>query len=258
MYWTNYSEAMILNSFRGITANAPTAVYAAAFLSNPGVAGGGTELSYSGYQRQPISWSTPAVSGGNVSIQNNTDIAFPTATAAAGTITYVAVMDSVSGGNMLAYMLLDEPIVVSAGVAPLIIAQEWNYVSSGNFSELFKMKALNWMRGTDLTGFTAHIALYNGNPDSGGAELSGSGYERFPVTFGAPEVQAAGQSMITNNAIGASPRALSNWGTWAYTVIFDAASAGSPVAYAQESPAQNMSKGKAVILDAGNLSVSLN
>lgn len=258
MYLTNFSEDKILRAFLGITAIAPTTLYAACFLSNPGEVGSGTEITYAGYARQPIAFSAPASSTGGTTMANTADVAFPTATLAAGTITYCALMDSVIGGNMWAYMTLDEPIVVSAGVAPLIQAQEWNYVSSGNLSNRYKAKYLNLLRGFNLTGFAPHISLYNGSPDSGGAELSGSGYARFPVTFGAPEVQLSGQSMIKNTVMASSGRSLENWGTWTHTAIFDAVSSGEAVAFAELPTAIIMGRGKAAFIHPGELSVSMN
>ena len=258
MFWTQYSEQIILNVLRGITAQAPNAIFAAAYISNPGNAGGGTEVSYTGYARQPLVFSPPETSLGTASIVNVSDIPFPTSPSAAGTITHFAVKDSLTGGNTLAFVTLDEPIVVSAGVAPLLLAGEWRYQSSGNFSTSFRARCLNWLRGINIEGISPHVALFNGNPDGGGAELSGGGYARYPVTFAPPAVQPSGQTMITNSADAVGPRATSPWGTWAFTAIYDAASTGEPVAYLQRDESRIMGAGSATIIDAGALSVSLN
>ena len=61
MYATNYFEGKILGVFRGISYSAPASVYLALFLSNPGEAGAGTEVSYDGYVRQAITFSEPAL-----------------------------------------------------------------------------------------------------------------------------------------------------------------------------------------------------
>lgn len=258
MYLTNYSEDRILRSFTGETVKAPTTLYAACFLSNPGEEGAGTEITYAGYERQPINFSAPATSSGSVTITNTADITFPTANLAAGTITHCGLMDAVVGGNMWAFITLDEPIAVSAGVAPLIQKQEWNYVSSGNFSISYKTKYLNVLRGIDLVGFSPYVALYNGNPDSGGSELSGSGYARFAVTFNAPEAQDSGQNMIKNTVTSSSPRSLENWGTWTHTAICNAASSGEVVAFAELPTHIIMGRGKAAFIQPGDLSISMN
>lgn len=76
MYATDYFETMILNLARGISATAPTAVYLALFLNDPGDAAGGTEVAYPGYARMPITFSEPAPSGQGMGIQNTAAITF--------------------------------------------------------------------------------------------------------------------------------------------------------------------------------------
>jgi hypothetical protein len=230
----------------------------AAYLSSPGEVGGGTEITYTGYERKAITFSPPAAGSAGLTIMNTSDIAFPVAGSAAGTITYFGLMDSLIGGNMWAYVMIDEPIQVNAGVAPLLITKEWHFETIGNFSAGFKAKVLNLLRGIDIPGFTPHVALYNGNPDAGGAELSGGGYERFGLAFGAPETQPSGQSMIANAADVSSKRSTANWGTWAYTALVDAPAGGAVVAFAQEPTPTVMNAGKAVLIGAGAFSVSLN
>jgi hypothetical protein len=258
MYATNYFEDKILRTFLGTTANAPATMYAALFLSNPGETGGGTEIAYTGYARQPITFSEPSVNAGSVSIANVSDVAFPSSDITTGNITYLGLMDAVVAGNMWAYVALDEPIQVVAGVSPLIQASEWNYMSSGNLSNAYKAKYLNVLRGVNLPGFSPNIALYNGSPDNGGQELAGSGYARFGVTFGTPAVQPSGQSMITNTVISSSPRSLENWGTFTHIVIMDDSSGGQAVAYKEYGTSMIIGRGKAVYVQAGEYSVSMN
>lgn len=76
--------------------------YVALFSVAPGEAGGGTELSGSGYARTAIPFA--AASGGSKS--NNAAVLFPVATGAWATITGVAIMDAASGGNMRWYRAL--------------------------------------------------------------------------------------------------------------------------------------------------------
>lgn len=257
MYWTHYSEDKILRTFLGTTVSAPSKLYVACMLSNPGNAGTGTEISYSGYSRQELVFSAPADDSTGKTITNVSDVSFPDSPSAAGTITHCALFDSLIGGNMWGYMILDEPIEVSAGVAPLIQAGEWNYVSQGNFSKAFKGACLNLLRGTDLTGFTPYIALYNGSPDDGGAELTGGGYARFSIDFQEPAIQPSGQTTIKNNTAASTGRATENWGTWTHTAITNAASGGQVIAYVQRDPSIIMGRGKAAFIRAEDLSISL-
>jgi hypothetical protein len=88
----------------------PTAWYLGLFTAAPGEAGGGTELSGSGYARQAITFT---VSGNNAS--NNAAIEFPTASGSWGTITHVAVFDASTSGNMIAYASLTASKVIDTG-----------------------------------------------------------------------------------------------------------------------------------------------
>ena len=88
----------------------PTAWYLGLFTAAPGEAGGGTELSGSGYARQSITFT---VSGNNAS--NNAAIEFPTASGSWGTITHVAVFDASTSGNMIAYASLTASKVIDTG-----------------------------------------------------------------------------------------------------------------------------------------------
>ena len=88
----------------------PTAWYLGLFTAAPGEAGGGTELSGSGYARQSITFT---VSGNNAS--NNAAIEFPTASGSWGTITHVAVFDASTSGNMIAYASLTASKTIDTG-----------------------------------------------------------------------------------------------------------------------------------------------
>ena len=77
MYACDYLETGFLNVLRGVTFAAPTKVYLALFLNDPGDSGtAGTEISYAGYARMEIAFSEPAVSNGGIGIQNLSDITF--------------------------------------------------------------------------------------------------------------------------------------------------------------------------------------
>ena len=88
----------------------PTAWHLGLFTAAPGEAGGGTELSGSGYARQSITFT---VSGNNAS--NNAAIEFPTASGSWGTITHAAVFDASTSGNMIAYASLTASKVIDTG-----------------------------------------------------------------------------------------------------------------------------------------------
>ena len=61
MYACDYLENGVLNVLRGVTFAAPAKVYLALYLNDPGEDGAsGTEVSYAGYKRIEIDFSSPA------------------------------------------------------------------------------------------------------------------------------------------------------------------------------------------------------
>ncbi len=259
MYATNYLENAVLNAMRNISFSAPSNSYVALFLSNPTDTGtAGTEVSYAGYARKQIEFSAPAVSGAAMSIKNTQQITFAESPVAAGTATYIGLMDSVIGGNMLAYGQLTEELVIHEGYAPVLLAGEVEFTSSGNMSNAFKTKFLNIFRGQNLSGFEPYFALYNGNPEAGGAELSGDNYARVKLDMTAPAEAESGQNYIENSAAVNFNRPSSGWGTYNYSVIYNAAASGEPVWGKEFSPAREIKKGYMPTIGIGGVRVAMN
>lgn len=257
---TNFMENIVLNAARGVSTTAPATLYCALFLSDPTETGtAGTEASYNGYARQSIAFSTPANSNNVVSMANTGQVIFPTPDAAAGTVTYAALFDAASGGNMLLYKALNNPIVLTSETSPRFGVSEFTITGpSGNMDPTFKVKVLNFLRGTSLTGFTPYLAMYDGDPTASGNELSGTGYARIPLTFDTPVEQASGQMMMVNTNAAASGAATSNWGTWAYGVIMTALSGGDRYYYKSNVNNYEMKNGAQAYIVAGTISVAVN
>lgn len=81
----------------------------ALFINNPGPAATGTELTGGGYTREAISFG--AISGNQIT--NDVSVQFTNLPEAEST--HYAVFDAASGGNLLVYGELDEPIVSDSG-----------------------------------------------------------------------------------------------------------------------------------------------
>lgn len=259
MYATNYFESAVLNAFRGQTFTAPTTVYVALYLSDPTETGtAGTEVSYSGYQRQSITFSEPAPETGGIGFKNLTQITFPEPETAAGTITWIGILDSQVGGNMLCRAELTEPLMVEANEPPVFLPGDIMFYLNGNFSTNFKTKVLNVMRGTSLPGFSPFFSLFNGNPESGGAELSGDNYSRASLVFSSPSEQESGQLLIQNSQASNFNRPTTSWGTWSYSVIYDSKSSGNPVAYIQRTSPKEIKRGYMPTIAVGAVKVGLN
>ncbi|HRE87630.1 MAG TPA: hypothetical protein PK095_00700 [Myxococcota bacterium] len=109
---TNFLENAIANHvLRNTPYTSPTTVYLGLFTAAPGEAGGGTEVSASGYARQPLTFGAPT----DGVVENSGTLTFGPAGASWGTITHTAIFDDSTGGNMLLYGALATPKVVDTG-----------------------------------------------------------------------------------------------------------------------------------------------
>ena len=217
MYACDYLENGVLNVLRGVTFAAPAKVYLALYLNDPGEDGAsGTEVSYAGYKRIEIDFSSPAETNGGIGVQNLEDITFPTPVTAAGTITHVGILDSLAGGNMLCRGELVEPLVIGADEPPVFLAGDVLFYLTGNLSRAWKTKVLNILRGQSIQGIAPYFSLWNGSPEAGGSELSGDNYARAALTFGAPAEQTSGQIIARNSVATAFNRPSTAWGTWTH------------------------------------------
>lgn len=259
MYACNYLETGVLNVLRGTTLTAPSKVYLGLYLNDPGENGdAGTELSYSGYKRMELDFSAPAEGNGGMQIQNMSDITFPTPQAAAGTVTHVGVLDSQSGGNMLARGELVEPLVIGANQPPVFITGDVLFYLTGNMSKAWKTKVLNVFRGQSINGVSPHFSLWNGSPESGGSELTGANYARVPLAFSAPSEQSSGQVLIRNSAPASFARPSTSWGMWSYSAIYSAVSSGEPIFIKQLTEAVDLKKGYMPAIAENAIEVGLN
>lgn len=259
MFLSTHAEAGFLRTMLGSTFAAPSQVYIALFLSSPTDSGtGGTEMSYEGYARQIITFALPTVEGNGIGIRNSNQITFPQSPVNAGTVRFVGVYDSITGGNMYLFGELTEDLPITVGDSPVLLLNEVLFFGIGDLSNAYKTRLFNVIRGTSLPGFTPHIALFNGDPESGGAELAGSNYSRMPATFSAPIKEASGITIVRNTQRIDFPRPQQNWGNWTWTAIFNASTGGEPVWKQQRSSAKILNKGIMPFVEAGAITAGIN
>jgi len=111
MSFSNYLETEILDHvFGGSAYTAPSTLYVALYTATPNDAGGGTELSGSGYTRKSAAFTT---SGATTS--NSGAVEYNAATGSWGTITHIGVFDAATSGNLLAYGALSASKTIGAG-----------------------------------------------------------------------------------------------------------------------------------------------
>jgi len=117
-----YLEDLWLRTIALGTAYSAAATYIALYTAAPSDAGGGTEVTGGSYARTLVNqdgatapyWSNPADASGPQEITNTGEVLFPTATAGWGNVTHFAVMDAITGGNVLYWGILDAPHNVDA------------------------------------------------------------------------------------------------------------------------------------------------
>jgi hypothetical protein len=127
---SNYLQNKLIDQvFRGQAFSFPATLYMALFTVQPTAAGGGTEVSGTGYARVPFvgslaDWAgtqgagtTVASSGTSGATSNNAVINFGSPTAAWGVVVGFAIFDAATGGNMLMFGALNNSKSVNANDA---------------------------------------------------------------------------------------------------------------------------------------------
>jgi hypothetical protein len=123
-------------------------------------------------------------------------------------------------------------------------------------SDFLELKILEHTLG--ITSYTAptttYLALFTSDPtDAGtGTEVSGGSYARQSISWNTP---ASGAT--TNSADVTFPQATANYGTVTHIGIYDASSAGNLLYHGALSASKSVETNDTFIVEAGDLSVSL-
>lgn len=259
MYMTDYLEAGILNTLKGTTLTAPSKVYIGLLLNDPTDTGAeGVEVNYTGYARVPLSLGDIQETGNVVKVSNDTSLVYATTDKAIGSISHVALYDALTGGNALAYSKMATTMAIQTDEAPNIAEGDITLGLSFSASKDFKRKILNYFKGQSITGMETYISLWSGDPDAGGAELTGTGYERKKVEFGALEALSSGATRMSNTQLISFDKPLSSWGIASYACLTNGL-IGRDVSFIQELAVQkSVEKGVFIKFTPGNIRVSLN
>ena len=113
--FSDYTENLLLTwLLTTSSATRPTAWYVGLFTAAPSDTGGGTEVTGNGYAR--VATGTMSISGTATTASNAAAIEFAAASGGNwGTITYAAIFDASSGGNMLAWAALTTSRTINDG-----------------------------------------------------------------------------------------------------------------------------------------------
>jgi hypothetical protein len=97
---SDYAEKLLLDFLMTTgTATRPTNWYVGLFTAAPNDAGGGTEVSGSGYAREAVAFAAATSGGGTTS--NTGAVSFTAAGGSWGTITHIGIFDASTSGNLL-------------------------------------------------------------------------------------------------------------------------------------------------------------
>lgn len=111
------------------------------------------------------------------------------------------------------------------------------------------------LRNTGYTSpTTVYLALYTSDPTDAdtGTEVTGNGYARQSITFGAPS-----NGVSTNTAAIEFPQATGSWGTVAYIGIRDALTTGNLLYHTALDASKTIATGDVFKVAIGSLSVTL-
>ncbi|MCL2856208.1 MAG: hypothetical protein FWE19_00590 [Oscillospiraceae bacterium] len=227
---TNHLKERVANILRGTSAAGYSNLYVGLLHNDPTETGtAGVELNYTGYDRQPVTFTPPALSPGGVAIQNVAELLWLPPPTATQSVLFAGVYDAQNGGNMLWRVQLSVPLEIIAGMPPSLDTGDLILELTGHGSVWFKTQVLSMFRGQNVSGISPFASLHSGDPEAGGIELSGGGYERQPVTLSTPASQVGGHMQMSNETSIRFPRPTSPQGNLAYIGIHNAQSGGNLV-----------------------------
>jgi hypothetical protein len=118
---------------------------------------------------------------------------------------------------------------------------------------------LNLLRGSGISAITPYVGLFStapANDASAGTELSGSGYARQSITFGAPATDTGNVRKIANtNTITFGP-ASADWSAAVAFGVFDASSGGNLIYWDSLTASRTILNGDSGQFAAGALVVN--
>ena len=109
---SNYLENALINAtLRNTSYTSPTTVYVGLYTTDPTDADTGTEVSGGSYARVAVTFGAPS----NGVSTNSAAVEFPQATGSWGTVGWIGIEDSLTGGNLLYHTALDASKTIASG-----------------------------------------------------------------------------------------------------------------------------------------------
>ena len=122
-------------------------------------------------------------------------------------------------------------------------------------SDYLENEILDHILGTGAYTMPAgvYVGLSTGsfNDDNSGTELTGNGYARVAITFG-----AAASAVASNNAAVEFPAASGSWGTVSHFGLFDAASGGNLLIHGALTASKIIATGDILKIATGDMDIT--
>lgn len=127
-----------------------------------------------------------------------------------------------------------------------------------NFTDNYKTKIMNalFLNTALASPAQVYLALFlsDPGPEGSGTEVSGNGYVRMPIPWGAVVVDPTTHEVsIANSAVIQFPKATGNWGTIGWNALMDAQSGGAMIASAALVEARQVFANDTVAYEANSL-----
>src|SRR5688572_16787951 len=257
--FTDYAEAAIGDWFRGSAALTLPSQWHIGLLSAASDSAI-TELSGTGYARQPVdrtltAWSgtqgagtTLASSGVSHATSNNDAIDFGTSGAAWGTANFIGLFDDTSAGECWAYLPIAAPIVVDNGDPVSLAAGSAQFVLgiSGGLSDYAANRIIDLMWRGQAGDWPAElwIAYVRTTPTNAtpGSEPVGGGYARQAVGRTGSEWNRT-DGDVSNAVEIAWAVPTSNQGVVTHLQILDASGVGNMLAWSALASSKSLTPG---------------
>ncbi len=256
--------------FRNATYTDPVAVYAALFDGSASTANleAGTltgEIAGNGYTRIAITFGAPTNGLGS----NSVAVTFPAASGGNwGTITYMAIMDAATAGNVLMYTALDSTVEINTGNQFQFnigdIDADFKPAGSEIATTLSNSLYDHVLRSTAHTSpTTVYLAMFTSTAVE--AELEAStwtnevgasrGYTHLALTVTAPTDGAGSNSGDHTFAVAST----TNWGTLRWVAICDnsALATGAILVYTQMDADVVINIGNTLQFNSGDLDIQV-
>lgn len=263
---SDYLETRLLDHLLGGGDHTPAAThYYALFTAAPTDAGGGTEATGSGYARKAVTnnlTNYPSASSGGKS--NGAVIAFAAATgawSASANMTHFGIFDASSGGNLLAWGVIDTPFAVANTDTPTIAVGALTFTFTGTFADNARNGLLDLAFGGQAYSrpSSVYAALFTAPPSytGGGTEVSGGSYVRKTIANNATNFPAAAAGSKANGTAIAFVTPTADWGSVTDFALFDSGSGGNLLYFKQLTSTRTVLSGQTFSVAVGALTVTL-